>query len=93
MKRLTKSSTDKKISGVLGGIANYLNVDATFVRLAFLVLAYVIKIFPAIPVYIILHFVMPYDYEERRNQKPHFHNTTHKTRKDVTPNEDDWSDF
>lgn len=32
-KRLTKSKTEKKIFGVCGGIAEYLNVDPTIVRL------------------------------------------------------------
>ena len=32
-KRLTKSETEKKIFGVCGGIAEYLNVDPTIVRL------------------------------------------------------------
>lgn len=33
-KRLKKSSTDKKIFGVCGGIAEYFNIDSTIVRLA-----------------------------------------------------------
>lgn len=32
-KRLTKSATDRKISGVCGGIAEYFNADPTIVRL------------------------------------------------------------
>lgn len=31
-KKLYKSSTDKKISGVCGGIAQYFNVDSTIIR-------------------------------------------------------------
>ncbi|MBP5515374.1 MAG: PspC domain-containing protein [Bacteroidales bacterium] len=37
VKRLTRSTSDKKIAGVCGGIANYLNVDPTVVRIIFLV--------------------------------------------------------
>ena len=33
-KMLYKSATDKKIAGVCGGIAEYFNVDATLIRLA-----------------------------------------------------------
>ena len=33
-KKLYKSATDKKIAGVCGGIAKYFNVDATLIRLA-----------------------------------------------------------
>lgn len=32
-KRLTKSNKDKKIFGVCGGIANYLDCDPTIIRL------------------------------------------------------------
>ncbi len=32
-KKLYKSATDKKIAGVCGGIAEYFNVDATLIRL------------------------------------------------------------
>ena len=37
--RIHKSSRDKKISGVCGGIAEWLGVDPTIVRLAWAVLA------------------------------------------------------
>ena len=33
MKKLYKSSTDRKVAGVCGGIAEYLGVDSTLVRL------------------------------------------------------------
>ncbi len=33
-KRLYKSTADKKISGVCGGIADYFEIDSTLVRLA-----------------------------------------------------------
>lgn len=32
-KKLYKSNTDKKLCGVCGGLAEYLNVDSTVVRL------------------------------------------------------------
>lgn len=32
-KRLTKSQKDRKIFGVCGGIANYLDIDPTLIRL------------------------------------------------------------
>ena len=32
MKKLYKSNTDKKLDGVCGGIAKYLNVDSTAIR-------------------------------------------------------------
>lgn len=36
-KKLYKSSTDKKIAGVCGGIAEYFNIDPTLVRLGWVV--------------------------------------------------------
>ncbi len=39
MKKLCKSNTNKKICGVCGGIAEYLNADPTLIRLAFLLVA------------------------------------------------------
>lgn len=40
-KRLTRSTTDSWLAGVCGGIAAYLGVDVTLVRLATVVLALV----------------------------------------------------
>lgn len=36
-RRLTRSTTDRRIAGVCGGVAKYLNVDPTVVRIIFLV--------------------------------------------------------
>jgi phage shock protein PspC (stress-responsive transcriptional regulator) len=38
-KKFHLSSTDKKLGGVCGGIAEHLGVDATIVRVAFLIFA------------------------------------------------------
>ena len=35
-RRLTRSTSDRKIAGVCGGIANYLNIDPIVVRIIFL---------------------------------------------------------
>lgn len=37
-KKLYKSTTDKKIDGVCGGVAEYFDVDSTLVRLAWVFL-------------------------------------------------------
>lgn len=39
MKRLYKSNTNKMIDGVCGGVAEYLNLDPTVVRLVWVILA------------------------------------------------------
>ncbi len=33
MKKLVKSSTDRKIAGVCGGIAEYFGIDSTIIRI------------------------------------------------------------
>lgn len=37
-KKFKLSTTDKKLAGVCGGIAAYMNIDATLVRAAFILL-------------------------------------------------------
>ena len=41
VKKLIRSSQDKKISGVCGGIAEYFGIDSTLVRILFLALLFV----------------------------------------------------
>lgn len=41
MKKLYLSDTDKKIAGVCGGIAQYFDIDATLVRIAWIVAFFV----------------------------------------------------
>jgi phage shock protein C len=37
-KRLTRSTSDRMLAGVAGGLANYLGLDPTILRIAFVVL-------------------------------------------------------
>jgi phage shock protein PspC (stress-responsive transcriptional regulator) len=56
-KKLYRSRADRRIGGVCGGLANYFNIDATLVRLLFLLgLLFVGGTFFA---YIILMIVIP----------------------------------
>ncbi|HYE94933.1 MAG TPA: PspC domain-containing protein [Rubricoccaceae bacterium] len=57
-RRLAKSRTNKKIAGVCGGIAEYLGIEPTLVRIAFVLGAIFGNGF-TIPLYLILAFVMP----------------------------------
>lgn len=59
IKRLYASSTDRKISGVCGGIGEYFSLDSTLVRLAWVVLTIVTGIIPGVIGYIIAVIVMP----------------------------------
>ena len=56
MKRLTKSY-DRKICGVCGGLAEYLNIDPTLVRLVWLLL--VLCAGTGVLAYIIAAIIMP----------------------------------
>jgi phage shock protein C len=57
--RLTKSSHDKVVAGVCGGIANHFDLDPTLVRVGYVLLALLAAGFPGLIVYIVLAFVMP----------------------------------
>ncbi|MDA1029230.1 MAG: PspC domain-containing protein [Bacteroidetes bacterium] len=58
-RKLTRSAYDKKIAGVCGGIAEYFGIDATLVRVGYVLLSLLSAGFPLIVVYVILAFVMP----------------------------------
>jgi phage shock protein C len=58
-KRLTRSSSERMIGGVAGGLAEYFNIDPTLVRLAFVVLALLPG--PSFLLYILLWFLIPPD--------------------------------
>lgn len=58
--KLQKSSYDKVIAGVCGGVARYLNMDATVVRLLF-VLASIFGVGSPVLIYIVMALVMPND--------------------------------
>jgi phage shock protein PspC (stress-responsive transcriptional regulator) len=60
MARLTKSETDKMLFGVCGGLADYMNMDSTVMRVLF-VLITVFGIGSPILVYLILALIMPSD--------------------------------
>jgi phage shock protein C len=59
MKRLYKSDTNKIISGVLGGTGEYLEVDPTLLRLAYLLIAILTAFVPAIIGYLIAAIIVP----------------------------------
>lgn len=59
MKRLHLSDTDKKIAGVCGGIAEYMETDPTIVRLVVVVLAIATAIVPALIGYVLAWMIIP----------------------------------
>ena len=55
--RLERSRANRVISGVCGGIAEYLDIDATFVRAVMVILAFPFGV--GILIYFVLLFLMP----------------------------------
>ena len=58
-KKLLRSTNDKWIAGILGGIAEYLDWDPAILRLAYVLLSVFSAGFPGILIYIFLWIVMP----------------------------------
>ena len=58
-RRLTRSNRNKMIAGVCGGLAEYLNMDPTVVRVLYILVSIVSAAFPGIVAYIVLMFLMP----------------------------------
>jgi len=59
MKRLYKSEDDKKLSGVCGGIGEYVNVDPTAIRVVYVIITLLTGVLPGIIAYIALAIIMP----------------------------------
>ncbi len=63
MKKLYRSRTDKVFGGVIGGLAEFFNVDATPIRLVWTLVVVFTGFAPGVLVYILALFIVP--------QKPH----------------------
>lgn len=59
MKRLSRSRSDRKLSGVLGGLSNYWGMDASLLRILFIVLLIFTGFFPLGIIYIVWIFLVP----------------------------------
>lgn len=107
-KRLTKSSTNQVVFGVLGGLGEYFDIDPVVLRVIVVFLTF-FGVGSTIPLYIILALVMPEgngtntqhtSHEKKQDWRDVFkqHQTTHsrgKSERKPAQNveEDDWSDF
>ena len=60
-KKLYRSTSNKLLAGVCGGIAEYFNVDPTIIRLAYVLLSVFTAAFPGIIVYILAMIIIPSD--------------------------------
>ncbi len=57
----TRSTTDRVLAGVMGGIARRFGWNSTLVRILFVILSIASVAFPGIIVYLILWLLMPED--------------------------------
>ncbi len=101
-KKLTKSRTNIVFSGVLGGIAEYLGIDATVLRIIFVALTFFTAFFPGFTLYFILLFLIP---SGRKSEYKYYSNyggydqskNKESKRKEAEKidddDDDDWSDF
>lgn len=98
MKKLTKSANNRVVTGVLGGIGEFFNIDPTILRIIFVILIF-IGYGTVIPVYLVAFLIIPdpsgkMTLGERSKTK-----VIHKRPvKKVNPleqddSDDDWSDF
>ena len=60
-KRLYRSTSNRMLAGVCGGIAEYFGADPTLIRLAYVLLSVFTVAFPGIIVYIIAAIIIPSD--------------------------------
>lgn len=90
-RRLYRSTTDRMISGVSGGIADYFDVDPVLVRVAWLLLAFLTAGVFAVA-YLLLWIIVPLE-ETRLGISPKTHPTEPETPSPETPfNERESSD-
>ena len=58
-RRLSRTTNDRVLAGVCGGIARYFQWDSTIVRIVYVLVSIFSAAFPGLLVYIILWIVMP----------------------------------
>lgn len=59
MKRLYRSTTDRQIAGVCGGLGEMFSIDPTLVRLAFVFITIVTGLLPMVLTYGIAWIIIP----------------------------------
>ncbi|HCT40662.1 MAG TPA: hypothetical protein DF427_05720 [Moraxellaceae bacterium] len=62
-KKLKRSRTDKMLGGVLGGIARHYELDATVLRIIYVLVSLFSAAFPGLIVYLILWVLIPLEDE------------------------------
>jgi phage shock protein C len=58
-RRLYRSRSDRKVAGVLGGIAEHFNIDPSLVRILYVIATIFTGFVPLIVLYAICAFIVP----------------------------------
>jgi phage shock protein PspC (stress-responsive transcriptional regulator) len=66
-RRLRRSRSDRKAAGVLGGIAEYWNIDPSLVRILYVVLTILTGFVPLVFMYLVMAFIIPDEPRARPN--------------------------
>ena len=56
---LRRSRTNRQIAGVVGGLAEYFRIDATLLRVIYVVASIISAAFPGVLVYLLLWLLIP----------------------------------
>ncbi|CAM3904218.1 PspC domain-containing protein [Mesobacillus zeae] len=57
--KIVRSRTNRKIAGIIGGIAQTTGIDATILRIIFIILLITTAFFPLAITYLLLTFIIP----------------------------------
>ena len=60
MKKLYKSKDSRALSGVIGGLGEWMEVNPNILRTGYVVLAVITSIVPAALIYAAAHFIIPH---------------------------------
>lgn len=89
-KRLTKSSSDRVIAGVLGGLGKYFNIKPGTLRIIYLIVTALTSFVPGIIIYLMLAVLMPDDPKKTTPWKDfagffnhHHSEANHRSRKEL----------
>jgi phage shock protein C len=58
-KKLVRSRTDRKVAGVCAGLAHYLELDVSLVRILWFFIAFVSGVFPGVVAYALAWIIIP----------------------------------
>lgn len=92
-KKLTKSSTNKILTGTLAGLAEYFGIDPTIIRVVFVIAIFIFEGSPIL-LYILFAILMPKNKAKGKDfDRDSFHQSKSSSKKTRDSEEDKWSDF